>query len=35
MAFLVEGLNFRYDFWVKSSPNLKMAAILKIPIYFR
>ena len=27
--------NFRYNFWLKARPNLKMAAILKISKYFR
>ena len=35
MAYLDVGLNFRYNFRSKSSPDLKMAAILKISKYFR
>ena len=33
MAYLGVGLNFRYNFWFKSSPDIKMAAILKISEY--
>ena len=28
-------INFRYNLWFKSSPDLKMAAILKISKYFK
>ena len=34
-AYLHGIINFRYTFWFKSSPELKMAAILKISKYFR
>ena len=35
MAYLDVGLNFRYNFRLKSSPDHKMVAILKILKYFR
>ena len=35
MAYLGVGLNVRYNFQFKSSPDLKMAAILKISKYLR
>ena len=35
MAYLIVGLNFRYNFRFKGRPDLKMAAILKISKYFR
>ena len=34
-AYLHRIINFRYNFWFKSLPDLKMAAILKISKYFR
>ena len=35
MAYGDVGLNVRYNFRFKSSPDIKMAAILKISKYFR
>ena len=35
MAYLSVGPHFRYNFRFKMSPNLKMAAILKISKYLR
>ena len=34
MVYLGVGLNFRYNFRFENSPDLKMAAILKISKYF-
>ena len=34
-AYLHDIINFRHNFQFKSSPDLKMAAILKISKYFR
>ena len=34
-AYIYDIINCRYNFWFKSAPDLKMAAILKISKYFR